>query len=58
MAEQLFHAAREPKELWIEPGASQGNDWEVARREYEGRLAAFFTSALVRSPYLREEKRE
>jgi fermentation-respiration switch protein FrsA (DUF1100 family) len=50
MAEQLFHAAREPKELWIVPGAGHGNAWEVARREYEERLVVFFTRALLRSP--------
>ncbi len=58
MAEELFQAAREPKELWIVPGAGHGNAWDVARPEYEGRLAAFFTRALVRPPHLREEKSE
>jgi len=56
MAEQLFRAAREPKELWIVPDAGHGNVWSVARREYEERLAAFFTHALLRPQPSREER--
>lgn len=48
MAEQMFRAAREPKQLWIVPGAGHEDAWAVAREEYEERLVAFFTDALLR----------
>jgi pimeloyl-ACP methyl ester carboxylesterase len=46
MAERLFRAAREPKELWIVPGANHGEAWRVAGREYEERVTRFFAAAL------------
>lgn len=49
MAVQLYRAAREPKELWIVPGADHGDAWRVATREYEERLTHFFASALLTS---------
>jgi fermentation-respiration switch protein FrsA (DUF1100 family) len=45
-AELLYNAAREPKELWIVPGAGHGGYISAAPQEYERRVAAFFDMAL------------
>jgi fermentation-respiration switch protein FrsA (DUF1100 family) len=47
MAEALFAAARQPKELWLVPGAAHGDFAQVAGPQWGHRLAAFFTHALV-----------
>lgn len=47
MAEQLYRAACEPKELWIVPGAGHGDVWQVAPLEYERRIVRFFSDALL-----------
>jgi len=41
-AYQLFNAAREPKELWIVPGAVHRQIEQVAPAEYQQRLIEFF----------------
>ncbi len=41
-ARRLFRAAREPKELWLVPGASHRQIETVARDEYRRRLIEFF----------------
>ncbi len=46
MAERLFAAAREPKDLWIVPGAGHCEALARAPSEYETRVAAFFEQAL------------
>jgi uncharacterized protein len=43
---ELFAAAREPKQLWIVPGAGHAGFAAVAGEEYGRRLAAFFSRAL------------
>jgi dipeptidyl aminopeptidase/acylaminoacyl peptidase len=43
--ERLFEAAREPKELWIEPGANHGGYVTAAPAEYESRVIAFLDRA-------------
>jgi dipeptidyl aminopeptidase/acylaminoacyl peptidase len=39
---KLYEAAREPKELWIIPGAGHGATLAAAGREYEKRVGEFF----------------
>ncbi|HVO33255.1 MAG TPA: alpha/beta hydrolase, partial [Elusimicrobiota bacterium] len=41
-ADDLWKAAREPKESWIVPGADHGEPWVIAKDEYESRLVGFF----------------
>jgi fermentation-respiration switch protein FrsA (DUF1100 family) len=43
---RLYAAAREPKELWLIPGADHGGTLAAAGSAYEKRLAAFFGSHL------------
>lgn len=38
----LYEAAREPKELWIIPGAGHGEGSAIAEEEYRQRVLAFF----------------
>ena len=45
-AELLYNAAREPKELWIVPGAGHGGYISAAPQEYEWRVIAFFDRRL------------
>ena len=40
--EALMAAAKEPKELWVVPGADHGEPWMVAKDEFEKRLVSFF----------------
>jgi dipeptidyl aminopeptidase/acylaminoacyl peptidase len=47
MTRELYAAAREPKTLWIVPGASHGNYTSAASGEYAARLIAFFSQALL-----------
>jgi len=46
-ARELFAAAREPKQLWVVPGAGHSNFAEIAPREYADRLSRFFTEHLL-----------
>jgi dipeptidyl aminopeptidase/acylaminoacyl peptidase len=46
MAEQLFAAAGQPKELWIVPRAGHVDVARVAGAEYRARVTEFFTRAL------------
>jgi pimeloyl-ACP methyl ester carboxylesterase len=48
MARALFDAAREPKELWIVPGAHHGDYLEATSGAAESRLRAFFDAALLK----------
>jgi uncharacterized protein len=45
-SERNFHAAREPKELWLVPGARHGDAHKVATAEYEKKVVTFFEKAL------------
>jgi dipeptidyl aminopeptidase/acylaminoacyl peptidase len=46
-SERMYAAAGEPKSLWLVPGAKHGlNKWEIARDEYERRVADFFRQNL------------
>jgi dipeptidyl aminopeptidase/acylaminoacyl peptidase len=45
--ERLFQAARNPKELWIEPGADHGGYVTAAPAEYEARVIAFLERAFA-----------
>ncbi len=47
--ERLFAAAREPKELWIVPGAGHFNMHDYAGRAYEREVSEFFAHYLGRS---------
>jgi pimeloyl-ACP methyl ester carboxylesterase len=44
-AHQLFHAAREPKELWLVPNATHRQIEGVAREEYRRRIVVLFERA-------------
>lgn len=44
-----FAAAREPKQLWLVPGAKHGQAHTVAKAEYEKRVDEFFKGALDKS---------
>ncbi|HVO32968.1 MAG TPA: alpha/beta hydrolase [Elusimicrobiota bacterium] len=46
MSKELFAAARDPKQLWIVPGAGHLEVHRVAGSEYENRIADFFDRAL------------
>lgn len=41
-AQRLYRAAREPKELWIVPGADHRKIEDVVPQEYQERIVAFF----------------
>lgn len=43
---RVFDAAREPKQLWIVPGAYHAKCREAAEMEYDTRVAGFFTRNL------------
>lgn len=43
---RIFNAAREPKQLWIVPGARHAKCRETAGLEYDTRVAAFFDKHL------------
>jgi fermentation-respiration switch protein FrsA (DUF1100 family) len=45
-AQRLYVAAREPKELWIVPGAQHCGAHYAHPQEYERRVIAFFDQAL------------
>lgn len=45
-SEALFAAAREPKQLWIVPGAEHIRCYDTDREEYERRVTHFFRAAL------------
>jgi hypothetical protein len=50
MAERLFAAAGEPKELWLVPKAKHNQAHCVARDEYQRRITAFFDQHLTAAP--------
>jgi pimeloyl-ACP methyl ester carboxylesterase len=45
--DRLFAAAREPKEIWHEPGVGHGGCVAGAPEEYERRVIAFLSRALA-----------
>jgi fermentation-respiration switch protein FrsA (DUF1100 family) len=45
-ARRLYRAARDPKELWIVPGAGHCSAYATVPEEYEQRVLAFFERAL------------
>ncbi len=45
-SERNFAAAREPKELWLTPGAEHGQAHTAAKAEYESKVTKFFAAAL------------
>jgi hypothetical protein len=47
MVRALFDVAREPKQLWIVPGATHGAYRAAAGSAYDARLAGFFDKALA-----------
>jgi fermentation-respiration switch protein FrsA (DUF1100 family) len=47
MTRKLFAAARNPKLLWIVPGAAHGGYAQTAPVEYRARLVEFFTRNLA-----------
>jgi dipeptidyl aminopeptidase/acylaminoacyl peptidase len=46
-SEQLYAAAREPKQLWLVPRAPHVGCYHTARQEYERRVTQFFRDALL-----------
>ena len=49
-AKQLFEAAREPKQLWIIPGAAHIDLHRFGVQEYERRVLAFLEPRLAKAP--------
>jgi pimeloyl-ACP methyl ester carboxylesterase len=47
MTERLYQFAREPKSLWLVPGADHGEYAAVAPVEYERRLVQFFSTGAL-----------
>jgi alpha-beta hydrolase superfamily lysophospholipase len=47
LVEKLFAAAREPKTLWLVPGAQHGGYAEVAQAQYTQRIVGFFGAELA-----------
>jgi fermentation-respiration switch protein FrsA (DUF1100 family) len=45
--QKFFSAAREPKTLWEVPDAGHAENWAVRPDEYQTRVLAFFTQALL-----------
>lgn len=45
-SERNFAAAREPKELWLVPGAKHAESHAVKREQYEQKVVKFFTRSL------------
>jgi len=50
VTQRMFDAAREPKSLWIVPGADHGKYLKTAPAEYEFRVTAFLDDALRSAP--------
>jgi dipeptidyl aminopeptidase/acylaminoacyl peptidase len=50
VTQRMFDAAREPKRLWIVPGADHGQYLNTAPAEYESRITAFLDDALRPAP--------
>jgi dipeptidyl aminopeptidase/acylaminoacyl peptidase len=50
VTQRMFAAAREPKSMWIVPGADHGKYLQAAPAEYESRVIAFLDAALGRGP--------
>jgi dipeptidyl aminopeptidase/acylaminoacyl peptidase len=49
LVSKLFRAARDPKALWIVPGAGHGNYYSVAAADYTSKLTGFFGANLRRN---------
>jgi uncharacterized protein len=47
LSETYFEAAREPKEIWLVPGAGHTGGIEAQPAEYERRVVGFFDDALL-----------
>jgi pimeloyl-ACP methyl ester carboxylesterase len=47
MVEKLYETARQPKSLWVVPGADHGGYAQVAATEYGSRLKQFFSDNLL-----------
>jgi uncharacterized protein len=46
MVNELYAAAREPKSLWLVPGARHGGYWQAAPGDYQRHLLGFFNAGL------------
>jgi fermentation-respiration switch protein FrsA (DUF1100 family) len=44
--QQVFDQANEPRELWMIPGATHSNTFQVGGDEYREKVAGFFTRTL------------
>jgi pimeloyl-ACP methyl ester carboxylesterase len=49
-AKDLFGRARQPKELWVVPGARHNESATIADEEYADNVAQFFTETLCHQP--------
>jgi uncharacterized protein len=47
MVNELYAAAREPKSVWLVPGAHHGGYWQAAAEDYQRHLLGFFNSGLL-----------
>ncbi|WP_235905100.1 alpha/beta hydrolase [Tautonia marina] len=50
IAQGLFDAAREPKQLWLVPGAKHNRCREIVPDEYRYRVSTFFRNSAPRGP--------
>jgi uncharacterized protein len=46
-SKMLYHRAREPRELFLVPGANHTDVWEVAGKDYETKVLGFLSRALT-----------
>lgn len=44
---RMFEKAKEPKQIWLIPGAGHGGAYNTAKEEYEDRVLKFFTDFLL-----------
>ena len=57
MGQELFDAAREPKELWLTEDTGHMDVWWAREEEAQARLNTFFDRALASQEFGREFKR-
>lgn len=58
MAQSLYDAAREPRELWVVQGGGHGHFSNVVGEEYSRRLIEFYTKALLGADNLNNLNKE
>jgi hypothetical protein len=54
LSQDFYESAKQPKSVWVVPGATHTGGIETRPREYERRMIAFFDSALLEKSAVRE----